>query len=746
MPKVSIIVPTYNVEQYLEECMESIINQTLTDIEIVCVDDGSTDNSGKILDNYAAHDSRIKVIHKENGGYGKAMNVGFDNTTGEYIGIVEPDDYIKPEMYETLYNTAIEYDADLIKSDYCRFQHKKDGSLKLFNEILDKTGKYYNKIIDLTKNIIPYKFPMNTWAGIYKREYLLKNNIRHNETPGASYQDNGFWLQTFWHAKRAMFLNQIFYMNRRDNPNSSVKNPAKVFCMKEEYDYIYSLLMKEKTLKKNFLGIYHYKKYQNYIFTFNRIDIKFKKLFLKTFTKELKEAYAKREIDESLFSEKELQELHMIAKHPIKFYRKKLNRLSPMEKLFSLKNQDTHRILRIFGMKLKFKSNKLIERKRIENIEKNIANTYKRIKIQTNLINTKNTNMKQLDVNMKQIDVNMKQINTIINNQYKQIDYLTNQLKKLSDFYQKYNKLEQKVQVCTRNYYMPQINKEKISYDINRFTEFGLNRDRIRNKKIIVSLTSYPERMYDIHYCLYSLLNQSLKPDEVILWLAKEEFPKLENDLSDKILHLTNNGLTIKWCDNIKSYKKLLPALKEYPNDIIVTADDDIFYAKNWLEKLYNEYLESDQKTIIAHRCHKVEFNDNKILPYEEWEKCITNNESSFTNFFTGAGGVLYPPDTLNKEVFNQKLYETLAPTGDDIWFWSMAILNNTKIKIVSDPNKLYYVNPERELNLHGAHTLYETNKLDNDKFISNMIEYFPEIIEKLHTKKIDADIIGVIK
>ena len=172
-------------------------------------------------------------------------------------------------------------------------------------------------------------------------------------------------------------------MNRRDNPNSSVKNPAKVFCMKEEYDYIYSLLMKEKTLKENFLGIYHYKKYQNYIFTFNRIDIKLKKLFLKTFTKELKEAYAKKEIDESLFSEKELQELHMIAKHPIKFYRKKLNRLSLIEKLFSLKNQDTHKILRVFGMKLKFKSKKLAQRKRITNIEKDLAKSKKNIKVGT---------------------------------------------------------------------------------------------------------------------------------------------------------------------------------------------------------------------------------------------------------------------------------------------------------------------------------------------------------------------------
>ena len=115
MPKVSVIIPVYNVENYLRQCLDSVVNQTLSDIEIICVDDGSTDNSGKILDEYATKDSRIKVIHKENGGYGKAMNVGLDNAIGEYIGIVEPDDYIALDMYETLYNIAKEKDLDFSK-------------------------------------------------------------------------------------------------------------------------------------------------------------------------------------------------------------------------------------------------------------------------------------------------------------------------------------------------------------------------------------------------------------------------------------------------------------------------------------------------------------------------------------------------------------------------------------------------------------------------------------------------------
>ena len=111
-PRVSIIIPTYNVETYLKECLDSVANQTLRDIEIICVNDGSTDDSLSILEDYQRKDDRIKIISKPNAGYGHTMNVGFDAATGEYIGIVEPDDYVELDMYETLYNEAIKNDVD----------------------------------------------------------------------------------------------------------------------------------------------------------------------------------------------------------------------------------------------------------------------------------------------------------------------------------------------------------------------------------------------------------------------------------------------------------------------------------------------------------------------------------------------------------------------------------------------------------------------------------------------------------
>ena len=118
MVKVSVVVPVYNVQKYLKKCLDSIVNQTLKEIEIICVDDGSTDSSGEILDQYAAKDKRVRVIHKKNTGYGNSMNIGFAAATGEYIGIVESDDFAELNMFETLYKVAHKNDLDVVKSSF----------------------------------------------------------------------------------------------------------------------------------------------------------------------------------------------------------------------------------------------------------------------------------------------------------------------------------------------------------------------------------------------------------------------------------------------------------------------------------------------------------------------------------------------------------------------------------------------------------------------------------------------------
>ena len=272
---VSVIVPVYNVEKYLSQCMDSIISQSLKNIEIICIDDGSTDSSPKILDEYAEADSRIRVIHKENGGYGAAMNLGIKEACGEFIGIVEPDDYILPDMYERLYNAAKDNSCEIVKSDFYRFTGEGDKTRNQYNKTA-RRDENYNRIINPSEEKNCFRFIMNTWCGIYHREFILRNNVFHNETPGASFQDNGFWFKGFCNARRIMFIPFPLYMNRRDNPNSSVSSKEKVYCGNQEYGLIYEYLEENPDKKEKFMDVFQMKKLHTYRFNINRIAFEYR--------------------------------------------------------------------------------------------------------------------------------------------------------------------------------------------------------------------------------------------------------------------------------------------------------------------------------------------------------------------------------------------------------------------------------------------------------------------------------------
>ena len=318
-PKVSVILPIYNVDQYLRECLDSVTKQTLKELEIICVNDGSTDSSLDIVREYAKKDDRILIISGPNGGYGKAMNKGFKKATGQYIGIVEPDDYIALNMFEDLYQSAIEKNVDFVKADFYRFTRSEKGDMKLTYNHLSKWDEDYNRIINPQEEQRCFRFVMNTWSGIYKKAFLEEFDIRHNETPGASYQDNGFWFQTFCHAKSTLFINKPYYWNRRDNINSSVFNRQKVYCMNEEYKYIKELLLKRE-LWKQFKDVYILKKYHNYTATLNRIANEYKHQYVLDISNEFKEDYIAEKFSNTYFKDTEWQDLNFLINDPESYY------------------------------------------------------------------------------------------------------------------------------------------------------------------------------------------------------------------------------------------------------------------------------------------------------------------------------------------------------------------------------------------------------------------------------------------
>ena len=278
------------------------------------------------------------------------------------------------------------------------------------------------------------------------------------------------------------------------------------------------------------------------------------------------------------------------------------------------------------------------------------------------------------------------------------------------------------------------IDKNAVNIEIENFKTVGIE----AGSGIIVSLTSFPERMYEIHFALYSLLNQTFKPEKVILWLAKEQFPNGEKDIPQSVLNLQKNGLEIDWCEDIRSYKKLIPALKKYPDKIIVTADDDLFYENDWLEKLVKTH-QIYPNYVIANRSHVINFSNGQIAPYKKWKKSVNSPEPSCLNFLTSGGGVLFPPNSLYKDVLNEELFLSLAPNADDIWFWTMTVLNGTKIISPKDTvKKITYLNPERERGLTGEMTLFSTNKKGgNDIQLAKVVEHYPEILNILNATEL---------
>ncbi len=221
--KVSVILPSLNVADYIEEAVKSAMNQTLKEIEIICIDAGSDDGTWEILSRLAKTDERIILCHSDKRSYGYQVNMGIDMARGEYIAILETDDYIAAEMYEHLYDAAVKYACDYVKSDRFVYWTPKNGERFFLkkNTFGNKDSYLYDKIIEPKRYPVIASEDWYLWNGIYKKEYLIKNNIRLAETPGAAFQDIGFVFQTNVYAKKALYIRGAYYNYCIDRASSS---------------------------------------------------------------------------------------------------------------------------------------------------------------------------------------------------------------------------------------------------------------------------------------------------------------------------------------------------------------------------------------------------------------------------------------------------------------------------------------------------------------------------------------------
>ena len=308
-PKVSILVPICNVERYLRECLNSLVNQTLREIEIICINDGSTDSSLSIIREYERRDERIVVIDKPNSGYGDSMNKGIDLARGEYIGIVESDDFASLNMFETLYKEATKNDLDVVRSNYYAHRTGEDSSCDYLVENLAACGSY-DKVFHPIDNPRVFMCQPAIWTSIYKKSMIDKDEVRFLPTPGASFQDTAFYFKAFYAADRVKLLKDGYLHYRIDNANSSVKNQNKLFCVCDEYAEVWDYAKRNNDKFQILKYWIPRQQYEGYLWNLNRLAPELQQRFYPRYVDEFSKIKQAGLIDSDRFDSRTLARLN----------------------------------------------------------------------------------------------------------------------------------------------------------------------------------------------------------------------------------------------------------------------------------------------------------------------------------------------------------------------------------------------------------------------------------------------------
>ncbi|MBE5978964.1 MAG: glycosyltransferase [Paenibacillaceae bacterium] len=284
--KITVILPLHNSEKYIKECMDSIINQTLQEIEIICIDSGS-DATSNIIGSYAENDRRVHYLYDSNSSYGYKINKGISLAQGTYIAIVESDDYIRSDMLQILYETAEKYQVDFIKADYKKFIDI--GGRRIESEFKHLANQSrYNCVINVQEEPeIRYYVGYSIWAGLYQKDFLISNHLYLNETQGASYQDTGFSVLATLLSKKVYFSDHQLYHYRLDNNNSSVKSQKKYSCIIDEFCWLKKQMQLNHLNGEDFTNFYKNKKLISYFWNYKRLLLEFRKKFIEEIHEEM---------------------------------------------------------------------------------------------------------------------------------------------------------------------------------------------------------------------------------------------------------------------------------------------------------------------------------------------------------------------------------------------------------------------------------------------------------------------------
>lgn len=252
--------------------------------------------------------------------------------------------------------------------------------------------------------------------------------------------------------------------------------------------------------------------------------------------------------------------------------------------------------------------------------------------------------------------------------------------------------------------------------------QYGVRENNCDEEKVVVSLTSYGRRVNKVVYCtIVSLLRQSYKPDHIVLWLDNDNWSK--DNVPSNLKRLYDYGLEIRFCDDYRSFKKLLPSLKEFPGSIIITCDDDMYYSKDFVRTLVNEHKRHPNCICSLGGEVPTVGKDGKLIPFMEWP-CPKGRreEAPFTP--VGFCGILYKKDLLHKDITNYDLCSRLSPNADDLWFYIMEVMAKTKCILIKrrEPYPVDYIYQK----IHSSSlTASNCGENQNDIQLKNIMDYY---------------------
>ncbi len=316
-PKVSVLMPSLNVGKYIDQCLASVVAQTLEDIEIICVDAGSTDGTLEVLRDYERRDPRVRVIVSDQKSYGHQMNLGLDAARGTYVGVVETDDWVEPTMFAELLQLARTYDADVVRSNYYLHYTTPEPRDKQYANL--RTCAYHVPFCPQTDMAFCKQSPA-IWSGIYRRSMLEEAHIRFNETPGASYQDTSFYFMVCYAASSAVLSERAYVHYRQDNEASSINTAGKVYCVCDETRHLESWLEQTGRATPELLRPYMMLKHDKYWWNYRRVAPEFQWEFAQRVREEFLAHRAAGLLDEAYFPADRWELLCLLLDEPAAFF------------------------------------------------------------------------------------------------------------------------------------------------------------------------------------------------------------------------------------------------------------------------------------------------------------------------------------------------------------------------------------------------------------------------------------------